>query len=387
MIIKDNNSGMPLLQCELPADFQTQAVMQIKQYPLNQVIHVRMQARNGHCILNYQTGDNYLYEKVKQNPYGYPQANQNPYSDDGSWYSVPVSLTEELDRTASMILNREAKALNYYDPSEKLYSKLKNGFDEMTRDFISQIQNASVMTYIPVGTIIRNYLCDAGIGIYENGNAYLAVFLCRKGIEYDTVNGMVSGVHENITGEPFGQAYPTMNSMQSVCNWNVPSIICMSSDRKGDLDTFMTFLETAEIAPELNSYSMQLQQQVQIQKQNFFNNAFAQQMQGWAASDALGRSLSQDLDRFHHNLNQQMAQNDMRFSPSYGETSDDRIQRMRHESMMGVETYERQDGSTYEYSNMADRVFENNLDETTHFGTRNYYDDYVPEGWHEMKKK
>ena len=60
---------------------------------------------------------------------------------------------------------------------------------------------------------------------------------------------------------------------------------------------------------------------------------------------------------------------------------------MRHESMMGVETYERQDGSTYEYSNMADRVFENNLDETTHFGTRNYYDDYVPEGWHEMKKK
>ena len=54
---------------------------------------------------------------------------------------------------------------------------------------------------------------------------------------------------------------------------------------------------------------------------------------------------------------------------------------------MGVETYERNDGSTVEYSNMADRVFENNLDNTVHFGTHNYYDDYIPEGWHEMKKK
>ena len=386
MLIKDKNTGLPLLECELPADFQTQAIMQLKQYPLSQMVYVQMQAQRNSCLISYQTGDNFLYEKIKRNPYGYPQMNQNPYTDDGSWYAVPLSLREDLDRTASMILNREAKAIGYYDPSEKLSALLKTGFDQMVSDFISQVKNASVMTYIPVGTVIRGYLCDAGIGIYDNGSTYLAVFLSRKGIEYDAVNG-ANGIHENITGEPFGQAYPTMNSMQSVCIWNVPSIISMSSDQKKDLDIFMTFLETAEIAPELNQYGMQVRQQSQIQKQNFFNNAFAQQMQGWAASDALGRSLSQDLDHFHQNLNQQMAQNDMRFSASYGETSDDRIQRMRHESMMGMETYEREDGSTYEYSNMADRVFENNLDNTTHFGTRNYYDDYVPEGWHEMKKK
>ena len=69
------------------------------------------------------------------------------------------------------------------------------------------------------------------------------------------------------------------------------------------------------------------------------------------------------------------------------ESSDDYIQRLRHESIMGVETYERNDGSTVEYSNYADRVFENNLDSTQHFGTHHYFDDYVPEGWHEMKKK
>lgn len=60
---------------------------------------------------------------------------------------------------------------------------------------------------------------------------------------------------------------------------------------------------------------------------------------------------------------------------------------MRHESMMGVETYMRSDGSEVEYSNRADRVFENNLDNTVHFGTEHYYDDYVPDGWHELKKK
>ncbi|MBR6261147.1 MAG: hypothetical protein IKR24_06455, partial [Erysipelotrichaceae bacterium] len=103
----------------------------------------------------------------------------------------------------------------------------------------------------------------------------------------------------------------------------------------------------------------------------------------------LSASLSQDMDNFRSNLNANIAANDQRFNlgGSAGESSDDRLQRMRHESIMGVETYERNDGSTVEYSNMADRVFENNLDSTTHFGTHHYFDDYVPEGWHELKKK
>ncbi|MBQ6125475.1 MAG: hypothetical protein IJI77_00405 [Erysipelotrichaceae bacterium] len=126
-----------------------------------------------------------------------------------------------------------------------------------------------------------------------------------------------------------------------------------------------------------------------MQTQQMISNAWAQQQQAWAASDRLRDSIHQDLDNFHNNLNQQMAQNDMHFQtgPSYGESSDDRIQRWRHESMMGVDTYERNDGTTVEYSNYADRVFENNLDSTSHFGTHHYYDDYVPEGWHELKKK
>ncbi|MBR0386098.1 MAG: hypothetical protein IJI05_06105, partial [Erysipelotrichaceae bacterium] len=92
---------------------------------------------------------------------------------------------------------------------------------------------------------------------------------------------------------------------------------------------------------------------------------------------------------FHSGLQQTMAQNDMRFTGSSmsGESMDDRIQRWRHESMMGVDTYDRTDGTTVEFDNRADRVFENNLDSNQQFGTHNYFDDYVPDGWHELKKK
>ncbi|MBQ9153078.1 MAG: hypothetical protein IJ130_04630 [Solobacterium sp.] len=69
------------------------------------------------------------------------------------------------------------------------------------------------------------------------------------------------------------------------------------------------------------------------------------------------------------------------------ETPDDRIQRWRYESMMGVNTYEREDGSTYEHSIQADRVFENNLDSNTHIGTENNFDDYVPDGWTELNRR
>ena len=104
--------------------------------------------------------------------------------------------------------------------------------------------------------------------------------------------------------------------------------------------------------------------------------------------DRVKEMVSRDLDNFHRDLNQRMQDFDSRITASsYGESLDDRIQRGRHEAMMGVETYERSDGTTVEFDSRADRVFENNLDSVTHFGTEHYYGDYVPDGWHEMKKK
>ena len=162
----------------------------------------------------------------------------------------------------------------------------------------------------------------------------------------------------------------------------------------------MNFIESAKDSEELKNTTKQLSQQINynhrqqaqmsaMQNQAMWNNMFMQQEQRWNSVRNMQRSMSQDLDNWRAGQAQMRAQSDMRFQTggSQFETTDDRIQRMRHESIMGVETYERNDGSTVEYSNMADRVFENNLDNTVHFGTHHYYDDYIPEGWHEMKKK
>lgn len=95
------------------------------------------------------------------------------------------------------------------------------------------------------------------------------------------------------------------------------------------------------------------------------------------------------MDRFHADMDQRMRESDSRTTPSIhdGESLDDKIQRQRHESMMGVETYERNDGTSVEFDSRADRVFESNYDSRQHFGTEHYHGDYVPDGWHEMKKK
>ena len=93
------------------------------------------------------------------------------------------------------------------------------------------------------------------------------------------------------------------------------------------------------------------------------------------------------MDAFRDNLSS-MSSSSSSFGSSFGgESLDDRIQRQRHEAMMGVNTYEREDGTTYEHTIMDNRVFENNLDSNTHFGTENYYGDYVPDGWTELNQK
>ena len=396
MIIKDSVSGSPLLKCELPKGYETRGQMQLKQYPSNQTIHVEAYANKANCTIAYLTGESYVYEKQKLRP-AFSAVPQGPQNDYGAWYATPLSLKDQLDQTAAALLNKKAEAKDYYDLSENMAAKAKAEFNKQISQLVEELQIGASVTAIPVGNIFRNYLLDGGMGIYEDKGRTLAVCFFRIGTEVDFVQGY--GITENITGEPFGQA-STGPSMLSSASWNIPYITYMITDSKEDLKTFMNFVDSVEMTPELQNYVEQnrlqvLQYQRQkaqmetMQTQQMINSAWAQQQQAWAASDRLRDSIHQDLDNFHNSLNQQMAQNDMRFQtgPSYGESSDDRIQRWRHESMMGVDTYERNDGTTVEYSNYADRVFENNLDSTSHFGTHHYYDDYVPEGWHELKKK
>ena len=400
MIIKDNNTNKPLLDAELPKVFSISATSQIVSYPDNQKIVIQMKALRNSCEIVYKSGDDYFYEKKKQSFFGnIPNHQAGEQNNSGAYYALPVSLKEELDNVASNLLNRKTEADKYYNLPDECASRLSNEYSEVLNDFAYSTNTLASFQQVPVGIDIRNYLLDGAMGIYQNENKIVCVALCRMGYEYDVLPR--AGINENITGEPFGRASDNMYANAQMCEWSVPFITWMVSDNKEDIGVFMNFVCSLKESDELKNEARKLKQQVmqyQLQKaqietmnnQAMWNMAFANQQQQFAAMDRLTASIHQDLDNFHNNLNAQMQSNDQRFNlgqSSMGESMDDRIQRMRHESIMGVETYERNDGSTVEYSGYADRVFENNLDSTSHFGTHHYYDDYIPEGWHEMKKK
>ena len=398
MFITDGK--MNLIECELPKGFKAEGHTEVLTFPKNQRIRVSAEAVKDNCRIHYDNGESYYYEKKAfQVPYMYVQTRpKQGQNETGNWYATPQSLTDDLDSIAASIIGKKVKAEDYHDLSQNLAKKLEEGYQKRVQELIDSARFAASIASVPLGICIRKYLLDGGFGVYEDKDKILAICISRYGFEIDMVN--TSGIYENISDKPFGQAEVDMNTPVSSCEWTIPFICYMISDKKEDLKDFMKFVDTMKFTPELEQYiknfndqltQMQKQQaqMESMQNQAMWNAAFAQQQASWAASDRLRESMSRDMDNWRAGLNQSIAQSDMRFQtgPSYGESSDDYIQRIRHESIMGVETYERNDGSTVEYSNYADRVFENNLDSTQHFGTHHYFDDYVPEGWHEMKKK
>lgn len=402
MYITESRTGQKLFECNLPEDFQIRASKSIKSYPNNQKIHLEIIARKNQCRITYQTGESYMYEKkIFQSPFKisqpHPLGTQDP---DGVWYTNLTSLYEDLDHIASSVAQKSVTALSYFNLPDRVLNEMRSDFQKSVSLFVNQTQILGSFQAVPVGSNIRNYLFEGGMGVYEADGKAIAVCIGRNGLEVDVMQ--MQGVYENITGEPFGRASDSPYIVSSTCMWDIPFIYTFVSDNKDDITIFMEFVESMKMVPQckkeieqlkekVSQYQLQKAQMEAMQNQQMWNMAFAQQQQQFAAMDRLTQSIHQDLDSFHNNLFAQMQQNDARIhtGPQYagGESLDDKIQRMRHESMMGVDTYDRDDGTTVEYSTMADRVFENNLDSTQHFGTHNYYDDFVPDGWHELKKK
>ena len=382
--ITDENTGIRMISFELAKGFAVKGHSEIEEFPLNARLKLIAELNKDKCQIHYETGECYVYEKIKSPELKYMYV---PCNDNGRYYANVYSISEELDRIAFNVLKKNVSPSATYELSDNLKKKLETSVQNMVNNFVAAVNQAAGMVNFPIGHIIRNYLCDGAVNIYEENGKILTVFAWRQGIEYDVVTG--SGLSEELSDVPFGQGMISPYARNSNCEWEMPCFVYMISEDKADLKEFLQFLDTVTLEEDVLAYNTRLQQQVAAKNQMHFNNMFANQAAGWAASDRLGQTLSQDLNQFHNSLNSQMAQFDARIdlSGTQSESSDERIQRLRHESIMGVETYERNDGTVHEFDNSADRVFENNLDNTSHFGTRNYYDDYVPEGWHEMKKK
>ncbi|MBR2806001.1 MAG: hypothetical protein IKE18_04390 [Oscillospiraceae bacterium] len=399
--ITDGKTGAPLFTAELPEGFTVEAGTQILSFPEEQRLYLEINAKKDSCVIRYNTGELYYFERRPQQSWGYMQAtDDSERTPSGAIRKSPVTLWEEVDGIASGLTGKQLKAKQYFNLPDSIIQRLRQELTDTVNDFVRNAQTVASFQQVPVGMDLRSYLLDGGMGLYQDGNRAIAVCLSRIGIEYDIVQRQ--GVMENLSGMPFGQAGMNPYVFSQNCEWSMPFVSYMVSTDSKDLEGFMGFMETVEETKELRNYQKQLKEQVTqyqlnkarndaMQNQAMWGMMFAQQQQQFAAMDRLTNSISRDLDSFHNNLNAQMQQNDMRINttPQYqgGESLDDRIQRGRHEATMGVETYEREDGSTVEFDNRAERVFESNLDNTDHFGTHNYFDDYVPDGWHELNKK
>jgi len=216
--------------------------------------------------------------------------------------------------------------------------------------------------------------------------------------------GMANGMNAGMNGGP----------MSETLNWSCPVMYWMTFPKEKTqeaLNVFSSFIQTFDFSSQLRAIREQDKMQgiQEAHRNSYQHEQMLQQMQAqqdarWAAVERNAQRMSADLDEFRQNNWNQMQENDARraayfsqSSPGYGsgssnmgfsdESADDRIQRLRHESMMGVNTYEREDGSEVEFSTQADRVFEQNLDSLNHVGTEHYLDDYVPDGWTELDRK
>ena len=162
----------------------------------------------------------------------------------------------------------------------------------------------------------------------------------------------------------------------------------------GSLDKFAAFVDSLELDPSVQQavqfYSSQYD--AQLAHMMWENNM------RWERVSSFARQQSAELDSWRADNWNRMQEHDRQMAEianmgntpsSYGggESINDRIQRLRHEATYGVNTYEREDGTEYEFSTQAERAFECDYDPRIHVGTEGYYDDYVPDGWTEGWRK
>ncbi len=402
IVIDDQDNGFPILECELPEGYGYIGNVSVVSFEHGKQLKFDGQVRNHDqsLIMGFQSGEMYACTKVGRSH------NSGRDEDNNICVQRMFSVEEQADAFISSLLGTRSSALHRLE----LPQRLKQTQYAMHNDFMDRIQqsyqlataiNQQRLMPVSLGLEISGYLADGTISLYRHGEGLAAIAFMRNGYESALVQGR-NGIYENLQNVPFGNAQVPYGAVTASALWGVPVAFWMISKEgtEEDFNVFVHMIETMRLTKELKDYDNQLfetnnQQAYQVamssimQNNILWQNAFAQQQASWAASDRLRDSLSHDLDSWRQANNARTQASDMRFrtSPTMGETSDDRIQRLRHEATMGVDTYDREDGTTVEYSTQATRVFENNLDNTIHFGTEHYYDDYVPDGWHELHRK
>ena len=406
LVFYEMKNRMPMYTAEVPEGFSGEISYTMRQFQVTENFAVRGTAgAEGKAYrLYFQNGEGYSWSSM---PGRFPEGARN---EEGVIIHGPCYASQQLDEYASAFAGQPLNALQYYDLTERKCALLQPEMErEQQKLYQIAVQVASISP-MPMNMQVQSTVNDGGTGKYmmdtPEGRKTLLVTLWRCGLQTQI---MPQGL--NLSG-----MYAQMAQPVTLINWSIPLVFYLLSDSEPDEEltaVYNRFYESFDMTPEFRAYSERLEQQnlqrsfqaAQMQNQRTqaeINYAWQQQQAGWARSDALRRSLSQDLDSFRAGLNSRMADYDRLHAPGgalyssgapsmdyggAGESVDDRIQRLRHESMMGVNTYMDSDGREVEFSTQADRVFQNDLDNRERFGTEHYYDNYVPDGWSELFRK
>ena len=182
---------------------------------------------------------------------------------------------------------------------------------------------------------------------------------------------------------PFGQ-HRTDGFTSSYIIWDIHNFSGMESPVEPNEDEardFLSFVKSTDYHPKLVQAIEQTQQMMimnQMQSNQMIMNGFQQQL----------RTQQQCFDR---SFNAMKSVSDMNFDMTQHRVAADnaafdRQARRNHESVMGVNTYQRTDGTNVEISVGADRVFQSSNDPSTVIGISGAGPDTVPFGWTELEK-
>lgn len=181
---------------------------------------------------------------------------------------------------------------------------------------------------------------------------------------------------------PFGM-HRTDGLISNTIYWNIVSFGGLLSDtrpQRSDITDYLRFSHSLSVHPDLQAMIQQFQQQMVSQKMmsqqmlaNSMQQAARQRQQEMDRHNAYMSGIRRDMD----NIQQQMINSSNEHF--------DRSVRQSHEMVMGVNTYERTDGTNFEADVRYDRVFQRDNDPSLLVGTSS---DSVeaPIGWTELHR-
>ena len=320
---------------------------------------------------------------------------------------------EYLDTNAISLLNtKNIRLAKRFPLTDEELNELRNVLIKR-RDSLLKL-NTGLIEYI-----IQSIYGECGAKLYEadiNGQKkYLVLTACIMGSEYGTFSRavynmnmqnqqMLNSMHSMLgsswfgrqqsmpqqqpgfdvrSNVPFGQ-HRTDNLTSATLTWdilNFAGFISPVEPSESEVRDFLSFVRTAELHENFRQFIEQVQQVMINQKMQANKMIF----NGWQ------QTMKVQQQCFDKSFNAMKSVSDMSFKMTQDRIASDNAAfdnsvRKQHEAIMGVNTYEKTDGSTVEFSVAADRVFQNTNDPSITVGIEGAGPGYVPFGWTELNK-